>query len=162
MRSTAARILLEAGADPRAINRRGQTPLHYASDPRARFGESPDPAQGGVIDLLVHSGAELDRGDAGGATPLHRAVRRRNVPAVSALLDLGARPESRLTRLGSSPLHLAATSTGASGTAGRLVDQLEIIDLLRRYGADVDGVDALGRTPRDRATDTRGRAALTP
>jgi ankyrin repeat protein len=105
--------------------------------------------------MLVEHGAEINRGDRGGATPLHRAVRARSVPAVRQLLALGARTDRALKKLGSSPLHLAARPTGAGGTAGALEEQLEIIGLLLQYGADPAAPDAAGRTAVDWATNGR-------
>jgi ankyrin repeat protein len=154
-------LLLQAGADPNAVNRRGATPLHYACDPRPASRSAWDPsAQAAVIDCLAAHGADVNHGDRGGATPLHRAVRARSVTAVHQLLALGARTDARLRTRGSSPLHLAAQSTGAGGTAGSLEAQLEIIALLRKSGADAAAVDSAGRTPRDWARNARVAAAL--
>jgi ankyrin repeat protein len=148
LRMPVARILLEAGADPNAQNRRGATPLHYASDPRPKAGGTWDPtAQASLIELLVENGAEVDRPDRGGATALHRAVRARSVAAVRQLLASGARTAVALKKGESLPLHLAVQPTGASGTAGALGEQLEIIALLLRHGADPVAADGAGRTP---------------
>jgi ankyrin repeat protein len=68
---------------------------------------------------------------------------------VRQLLALGARPDCRLKKRDSTPLHLAVQPTGAGGTAGSLAEQLEIIALLLHHGADPDSGDAAGRTPRD-------------
>ena len=131
---------------------------------RVTRGQSPaawNPTmQASLIKVLVAHGAEIDRGDRGGATPLHRAVRARSVAAVRQLLSLGARTDGALKKRGSSPLHLAAQPTGAGGTAGMLGDQLEIIDLLLQHGADPTATDAAGRTPRDWATNQRVVKAL--
>jgi ankyrin repeat protein len=159
----AAKMLLDVGSDPNAKNRRGATPLHYACDARPSSGGSRDPAaQTAIIGSLVEHGARLDETDRGGATPLHRAVRARNVSAVRTLLALGARTDGRLRARGSTPLHLAAQGTGASGTAGTLELQLQIIDLLRQFAADFRAVDDELRTPRDRATLEPVRKALSP
>ena len=156
-----ARALLASGADPKAGNRRGATPLHYACDPRPRSGGVWDEAaQASLIDLLVEHGADIDAADRGGATPLHRAVRARSVAAVRQLLARGARTDGVLKKGASSPLHLATRSTGASGTAGTLADQLEIIHLLLRHGADAAAPDAAGRTPRDWARNEKVVEAL--
>jgi ankyrin repeat protein len=154
-------LLLRAGADPNAENRRGATPLHYACDPRPRSAVpwSRD-TQVTLISLLVEHGADLDRVDRGGATPLHRAVRARSPGAVGQLLALGAQPHCRLGTRGSSPLHLAVQSTGAGGTAGSMDEQLEIIGLLLQSGADPAAADAADRTPRDWARNARILAAL--
>jgi len=161
LRTGVAKVLLDAGSDPNARNRRSATPLHYACDARPGSGGTWDPAaQIAIIDLLVERGARLDQGDRGGATPLHRAVRARSPGAVRQLLTLGARTDCRLRAGGSTPLHLAAQSTGASGTAGRLDLQLEIIALLRQHGADSTARDGANRTARDWARSERVSEAL--
>jgi len=161
VRQKVARVLLRAGADGNAQNRRGGTPLHYACDPRPASGGTWRPAdQAAMIALLVEHGAEIDRPDRGGATALHRAVRARSAAAVRQLLVLGAGTDGRLGTRGSTPLHLAVQPTGASGTAGAFDAQLEIIDLLLRHGADHDSTDAAGRTPRDWARKDVVRSAL--
>ncbi len=135
----AARLLLRAGADPCAANRRGATPLHYACDPRPNTGTRrddaartrDDEAQAALIALLVEHGADVDHADRGGATALHRAVRARSPAAVRQLLALGARTDVRLKKGGSTPQELAERSTGASGTAGAVDEPREIVRLLR-------------------------------
>lgn len=161
LRPGIAKVLLESGSDPNAENRRAATPLHYACDARPSSGGTWNPAaQVAVIDVLVEHGAHLDHGDRGGATPLHRAVRARSAGAVRKLLALGARTDCRLRTRGSTPLHLAAQSTGAGGTAGTLDLQLEIIGLLRQYGADFAAVDGANRSPYDWAKIERVSEAL--
>jgi ankyrin repeat protein len=156
-RIEAARLLLDSGATIDALNRRGATALHYACDPRRHSSPVWSPAvQAELIALLVRHGADVDRGDKGGATPLHRAVRARSPEAVRALLEAGARVDSRLKKQGSLPLHLAVQSTGAGGTAGSTREQLEIVELLLRHGANPDAPDGVGRTARDWA----GRATV--
>jgi ankyrin repeat protein len=161
LRPRAATLLLERGALVNAVNRRGARPVHYACDPRPNSGGSRHQrAQAELIQLLADWGAELDQADRGGATPLHRAVRARSPAAVRQLLRLGARVDGRLRTRGSTPLHLATQSTGASGTAGARDAQLEIIGLLLAHGGDLSAVDAHGRSPRDWATSAAVRAAL--
>src|SRR5215470_13298634 len=128
LRTGAAKLLLESGANANAANRRGATPLHYACDPRPKSGKTWNPdAQVSIIKLLVERGADVDKPDRGGATPLHRAVRARSPAAAAQLLALGARSDSQLGKQSSSPLHLAVQSTGASGTAGSIEAQLQLI-----------------------------------
>ena len=161
LRPEVAKVLLASGSDPNAANRRAATPLHYVCDARPASGGIWNPAaQVAIIDSLVKHGARLDPGDRGGATPLHRAVRARSTGAVRRLLALGARTDCRLRARGSTPLHLAAQSTGASGTAGTLDLQLEIIDLLREHGADFAAVDGANRTALDWARVVRVSEAL--
>jgi len=161
MRLGSIKILLDSLADPNAANRRGATPLFYACDPRPTSRRWTPAVQAEVIAVLVQHGADVNHSDRGGATALHRAVRARSASAVRQLLKFGARTGSRLRARGSSALHLAAQSTGASGTAGAIEQQVEIIGLLRAYGGDVSALDASGRTPRDRASSDRIAAALT-
>src|SRR5215471_20657797 len=79
LRTGAAKLLLESGANANAENRRGATPLHCACDPRPKSGGTWDPTkQGDLIDLLVRHGAKLEQVDRGGASALHRAVRARS------------------------------------------------------------------------------------
>src|SRR5215467_13068730 len=66
LRTRAAKLLLENGANTNAKNRRGATPLHYACDPRPKSGGTWDPdAQVSIIKLLVLRGADLDKADRG-------------------------------------------------------------------------------------------------
>jgi ankyrin repeat protein len=159
----AASLLLGAGADVNASNRRGATALHYACDPRPRSGGTWDPAlQGQLIDLLVRHGGAVDLADRGGAVALHRAVRARSPTAVRHLLQSGAGVGSRLGKRGSTALHLAAQSTGAGGTAGTLAEQLAIIATLLEHGADRLARDAEGKTVLDWAKSQPIVAALQP
>ena len=162
LRLGAVKRLLQRGADPNAKNRRQATPLHYACDARPNTtAPRSQAAQARLIEELVEAGADLNRADAGGATPLHRAVRARSPAAVAQLLALGARTDGRLRLRNSTPLHLAAQPTGASGTAGALEQQLAIIRLLRDYRANDAATDSTGRTPADWANDGRVLEAVT-
>ena len=161
LRTRAAEILLECGADVNARNRRGATPLHYACDPRPKSGGVWDPAeQSQLINLLVQHGASVDDADRGGATALHRSVRARSSAAVHQLLKAGARVDAPLGSRCSMPIHLAVHGTGASGTAGTLSEQLEIIKLLLEYGADPGVKDSRGKSALDCATNPRIAATL--
>lgn len=163
LRLETVKLLLHARADPNAENRRGATPLLYACDPRPTSRNTWKPSiQAAVIDALVAHGADVNHADRGGATALHRAVRARSAAAVRRLLALGAKTDARLRTRGSSPLHLAATATGAGGTTGALEAQLEIIAAFREHGADFAGTDTSGQTPHDRARNARVAEALRP
>ena len=160
LRHDAARALLAAGAPVNAANRRGATPLHYASDPRPLFPTWDPPAQRRLIDLLISAGAAVDHPDRGGVTPLHRAVRARSPAAVAALLSAGANPRAATKKAGSTPLHLAVAPTGASGTAGAGGYQLEIVNLLLAAGATLADEDRHGTPAADRIQSPALRQAL--
>lgn len=152
--------LLAAGADAAAVNRRGATPLHYACDPRPNTGSWDPDEQAAVIDLLVRAGAPVNIADLNGATALHRAVRARGVAAVQALLAHGADANARSPRSGATPLHLALTGSGASGTAGTKREQQEIVVALVNAGASVSAPDGRGKTALDLARTDELRASL--
>jgi ankyrin repeat protein len=140
--------LLAAGADPNAENRRGALALHYACDPRPMSGRAWNGSQQRkVIELLVDAGARIDHVEKAGAAPIHRAVRARSPEAVRCLLERGASVHVRHAKQGSTPLHLALRSTGASGTKGARVEQEEIVELLLQHGADRHAKDARGNRP---------------
>jgi ankyrin repeat protein len=126
------RLLLAAGADVDARNRRGAQPLHYAADgnPGSRSW-NPD-AQAETITCLIEAGADPNSSDRNGATPLHRAVRTRCAAAVTALLEGGADPERRNNH-GSTPVQLATRNTGrgGTGTMEARAQQQNIVDQLR-------------------------------
>jgi ankyrin repeat protein len=160
LRDAAARALLAVGAPVNAVNRRGATPLHYASDPRPLSPTWDPAAQRRLIDLLVSAGATAGHPDRGGVTPLHRAVRARSPAAVAALLAAGASPRAATTKTGSTPLHLAVAPSGASGTAGAADYQLEIVHLLLAAGATLADEDRNGIPVADRIQSPALRQAL--
>jgi ankyrin repeat protein len=160
LRYDAARALLAAGAPVDAVNRRGATVLHYACDPRPSSPTWDPVAQRRIIELLVSRGAAVDRPDRGGVTALHRAVRARSPEAVAALLSAGADPRAATKKAGSTALHLAVASTGASGTANTGGSQLEIVRMLLAAGATMTDVDRQGNAVVDRIQSQTLRKAL--
>ena len=105
--------LCERGADLRAADRNGLTPLHMAAmegrtdiveflvtaavpvDARTRFGDTPlfDAALRGhvaTVAALIGAGADVNAGDRRGDTPLHVAAYAGNVAAALILIDRGA------------------------------------------------------------------------
>ena len=125
--------LLALGSDPRAKNRRGAEPLHYAVDggPGASFWNPT--AQSATIAALLKAGGDPNAVDMGGVTPLHRAVRNRCADAVRTLLDGGADARLR-NKSGSTPMQLATRTTGrgGSGSPEAKEQQKEILRLLKR------------------------------
>ena len=130
----AVKTLIAAGVDPRAVNRRKATALHYACDPRPH-NDGWDPAdQAAVIAALVAAGADPNAADMDGVRPLHRAVRARSPAAVAALLKAGAQI-CVVSKRGSTPMDLTKNSTGAGNTGGSQAACEEIVALLRGAGA---------------------------
>jgi hypothetical protein len=131
-RQQMAEMLIRAGANVRARNRRGVEPLHSAA-----FGSPGSPrwnpvAQARTIVYLIEAGADPNAQNMDGATPLHRAVRTRCAGAVRALLDHGADP-AICNKNGSTALQLALRTTGRSGSGSveAKAQQREILLLLQ-------------------------------
>jgi len=116
--------LLANGADPRAADGEGNTPLHHAA-------RSSDP---GVAALLRDAAAEIDALNHDGATPLAIACMAGNWRLAKFLLERGARPHPQ----GGQPVLLAAAATEEDDPAG--------VQLLLKHKAKVDGRDAQGRS----------------
>ncbi|HKW09246.1 MAG TPA: ankyrin repeat domain-containing protein [Gemmatimonadaceae bacterium] len=135
-RARIVRELITLGADPRARNRRGATPLHYAADGSPGSSHWNPNAQAAVIELLVRAGAEPNATDKSGVAPLHRAVRTRCAAAVRALLALGADPYLSNGN-GSTPRDLALHATGRGGSGSPLAraQRAEILQLLDEHHA---------------------------
>ena len=120
-------MLLEAGADPNAMDNRGQTPLTV---------QAMDGAASAVRVLLAH-GAQVNVRDPEGKTPLHLMVQDDSALAsgINRLLKAGADHGAR-DRDGRTPLHIAA---GAHCLPG--------VFALNKAGADINARDAAGMTP---------------
>jgi ankyrin repeat protein len=148
-RRPVAELLVSRGADPRAKNRRGAQPLHYAADANHR----ELAAQAEVIAYLLSLGVDPGAVDKSGVAPLHRAVRTRSVSAVRALLDGGA-DLRQPNKSGSTPLHLAVQTTGKSGSGSDEArrQQAGIIKLLLERGASPADKDARGKRVDQAAT----------
>ncbi|GAA4550935.1 ankyrin repeat domain-containing protein [Amycolatopsis samaneae] len=129
------RVFLAHGADPAAVDRRGDTPLDLADDPR-------------IARLLVEAGAPPQTGRS--ATPLHLACRRATrdpgwVPVIELLLERGADP-GRRDEFGSLPSDLL----GEHEVRDRLVTAVT------RAGREVD------LTPTEAAAHRQERVAIRP
>lgn len=130
-----AELLLERGADVRAVNVRGRTPLHYA----VRASSSA------LVARLLAAGADVEARDKDGCTPLMYAVvsqpwiwlvRTSDVEAAFCmLLDHGSDVDAADNN-GKTPLHAAAACP-----------HVWLVEELIRRGADVDRRDLNGRTP---------------
>jgi ankyrin repeat protein len=142
-----ARELVDLGANPRARNRLGSEPLHYAAVGGPGSKHWNPEAQVATIAFLIGAGADPNAANKSGAGPLHQAVRTRCAAAVRALLSQGADPR-RPNGSGSTPLHLAVQNTGrgGSGSVEARDQQTEIIRLLIAAGARPADRDRRGRT----------------
>ncbi|TYT26079.1 hypothetical protein FZO89_07305 [Luteimonas viscosa] len=123
-RPEAVMTLLANGADPRAADHDGNTPLHHAA-------RSSDP---GVAALLRDASADLDVQNHEGLTPLGVACVAGNWRLARFLLERGAKPGVE----GGTPALVAAASGDEDDPAG--------VQLLLRHKAKVDARDRDGRT----------------
>ncbi len=123
-RPEAVMTLLANGADPRAGDADGNTPLHHAA-------RSSDP---GVAALLRDAAAELDVLNADAVAPLGMACAAGNWRLARFLLERGAKPEPA----GATPALLAAAGSEEDDAAG--------VQLLLKYKARVNARDAQGRS----------------
>jgi tankyrase len=110
---------------------------------------------------VLKAGADVHTADKNGVTALHHAVRFRSPAAVKTLIEYGADVNRACRRNGSTPLHRAATQTGAPGTAGKGQAAREIIQLLLAAGADPSKANKSGKKPADYVIDDSLRALLT-
>lgn len=94
----AAKVLLRDGANPKAANRYGVTPLSIA----CTNGSAP------MIELLLKAGADPNTMSPGGETVLMTAARTGRVDAVNVLLANGADPNFKEPRRGQTALMWAA------------------------------------------------------
>ena len=128
------KLLLDAGAD---VNERIQqlshrspsvSPLSLAID---KSDERLD-----ILQLMLAKGPDLSK-KVGGETPIHRAMTRGFVKAVTALVEAGAPLDERDHR-GNTLLMQAVSQSDA---------KLEIVKLLIEQGAAVNVANKLGETP---------------
>ncbi len=157
-RPEAVMTLLANGADPRAVDSDGNTPLHHAA-------RSSDP---GVAALLRDAAAEVDALNNDGHSPLALACQAGNWRLAKFLLERGAKSEPA----DGVPILLSAAGTDEDDPAGvqlllkhkaRLdardrqrrsalheaaqAGHAEIAELLLGAGANVEARDSLARTP---------------
>ena len=119
---TAVKTLLESGADLRARDESGDTPLMAAALN----------ADVGVLELLIEAGADVNVTNQAGATPLLRAATFDEKTRL--LVAKGADVKAR-SHTGNTPLILAARQAGNSRTVKFLLDQGVDPNAMNLFGA---------------------------
>lgn len=127
-RTGLVRLLLEAGAEARQVDWRGNTALHFA----AGYGHTA------VVRLLLDAGAEADALNRHGDTPLLCAVAAGQRECAECLLIAGANLEAR-GKQDASALLLALEP-------GRGAPLASLVRLLLASGAKVNAADRNGET----------------
>jgi ankyrin repeat protein len=179
-----AALLADRGADPNLADDTGRAPLFSAVDfntmPQDNRPSPPHVLDEEVSALqlaekLIAKGAKvnaqltkqqpyrakLDRGADGmlttGTTPLLRAAKAADIPAMKALMAANA-DVNLATRAGITPLMAAAgVGTNEADTTGRFKteeDAIEAMDLLLKAGAKIDAANSSGVTSLHAAAQT--------
>ena len=134
-------ILVKRGADIAAReSETGESALHVA----AKSGHAE------VVELLLNKNAPKEATDDSGQTPLHVAVLEGHVNVVELLLARKANAAARRKSAQETPLHGAVRAENCS----------EIIKLLLKQGADIEGVNKNGDTPLESAVLNRHHRAV--
>jgi quinoprotein dehydrogenase-associated probable ABC transporter substrate-binding protein len=175
-------FLVGKGADVNKPNEQGDTPLNVAAlqrapdlvkfllehhaDPNMRGSDGMTPLletvmqdDVGTLKVLATHGADLESRTSDGATPLALAIAQNNLKAALALIDAGAPVNTKSTKLGLTPLMVAAGrepyEVSISGQRHELEnvtldphypDALQVARALIAHRADVNAVSASGVT----------------
>jgi len=156
LRPALAALVLGHGGSVSDVDAKGETGLHRIADMR----RAPQGAAAKMAGLLLDHGADPNARNWDDVTPLHQAVRARNIAVVELLLARGADPNARDKGRGSTPLRRAVTATGAGGTAGSGAQMRLLTKLLLEHGADPSARDKRGVPVYASARDPVLRAML--
>lgn len=140
------RLLIEAGADPRAVSDLGWNALHAAVDVSGEA--NAEDSVRGVLRYLHEVGVDLEQRNNRGQTPLARAIHEGSAQEVEVLCELGA----DVNALGSASAcwagHCATEVSPLIFTAlGAPVDSDRKLAALLRAGASRDARNPQGQTP---------------
>ena len=130
---SAAKVLINAGADPNSRDAHARTPLHAAVTVSG-MGKLE------VIRLLLAKGADPNARDDSGASPLDEAAWGGSVEKSALLLEAGAKIDMPETKTGATPLNEAVFK-----------GHLGVVELLLAHGANVSIKDHAGFSPADNA-----------
>lgn len=135
----AVKLLLEAGADPNAVDSEGKGALHHLSDGSSDFGADK------CLDLLVKHGANVNIQDREGRTPLMIALANMgevDVNYICHLLSAGANGNVR-DHAGNVASQYIPIASGWHSSEGSQIQCMEMYELLDSYGYIVDVRDKM-------------------
>ena len=139
--------LIEGNADVNAEDDQNRSAIHLLA---SRHNPAPDAPK--ILFALTSAGANPNAMDSSLLTPLMEACKQKNTVMVETLLKAGARVDLRDRSSWTALLH--AASKGAP---------LEIYELLKKAGADIDGATRQGASPLMVAMDSKvGELGLKP
>jgi ankyrin repeat protein len=150
-------LLLDHGAPIDTCDANGVSALHRVADHR----QAPQANAEAAARVLIEHGANVNARNWDDVTPLHQAVRARNLSVTKILLLHGADANAKDKGHGSTPLRRAISSTGASATAGTKSLMLPLATLLLDYGADPCALDKRGVSVYESASSDELREVLT-
>lgn len=137
--SKVAKYLIGRGLDINSVDKKGNTPLHYALS----FSNFE------MATVLIEAGANLSQRNSNGYSPLHLAIQSHSpIDMIKILLLKGA--DVNIKDLdGSTPLHEAVIN-----------GDMSVIEILIDYGADITAKDYMGDTPLDLAIAFKKKDAI--
>jgi len=138
------------------VDANGETGLHRIADMR----RVPQGPAAKMALLLLDRGADPNARNWDHVTPLHQAVRARNIAVTELLLAHGADPNARDKGRGSTPLRRAVSASGAGGTSGSGAQMRLLTQMLLEHGADPNARDKRGVPVYASARDPAVRAML--
>ena len=122
---TTVQLLVDCGADSKAENKHGQTPLHIAAG-----GENDCPE---LCEILLKHNAEINAVDKSGNQPLHLACQENHVKAGNLFVSYGA-DVSAVNSNGHSPLHLLSLSVRRSKGGVNSSEEESVLHIAARHG----------------------------